>query len=85
MSADPLDVDLARPHSWLQPTKAREPDGTEVELPRFERHMLCDEDGLYPENFRSSWEGKALLAELQRDGNIGWYRNPGRASRILLE
>jgi type III restriction enzyme len=84
MSAHPLDVDLARPHFWLQATKSKETDGTEVELPRFERHMLCDEDGLYPENFRSSWEPKVLLAELQRDGNVGWYRNPARASQDSL-
>lgn len=84
MSADPLDVDLARPHAWLQPTTAREADGKEVELPRFERHMLCDEDGLFPEGFNSSWESKVLLAELQRDGNVAWYRNPARASQDSL-
>ena len=84
MSADPLDVDLARPHTWLQPTTAREPDGKEVELPRFERHMLCDEDGLFPEAFGSSWEEKVLLAELQREGTIAWYRNPARASQESL-
>jgi hypothetical protein len=61
MSSDPLDVDLARPNTWLQPTTVREADGTEVELPRFENHMLCDEDGLFPEDFSSSWEDKVLL------------------------
>ena len=84
MSSDPLDVDLARPNTWLQPTTAREADGTEVELPRFERHMLCDEDGLFPESFNSSWEDKVLLAELQREGNVAWYRNPARASQDSL-
>jgi type III restriction enzyme len=84
LSADPLDVDLARPNIWLQPTTAREPDGQEVELPRFERHLLCDEDGLFPEYFRSSWEPKVLLAELQRPGSIAWYRNPSRASQNSL-
>lgn len=84
MSADPLDVDLARPHAWLQPTTAREADGTEVELPRFERHMLCDQDGLFPESFGSSWEAKVLSAELHRDGNVAWYRNPARASQDSL-
>ena len=83
MSADPLDVDLARPNTWLQPTTAREPDGKEVDLPRFEWHMLCDEDGRFPENF-NSWEDKVLLAELQREGTIAWYRNPARASQDSL-
>jgi type III restriction enzyme len=83
MSTDPLDVDLARPNIWLQPTTVREPDGKEVKLPRFERHLLCDEDGLFPESF-NSWEDKAVLAELQQPGNVGWYRNPARASQDSL-
>jgi len=83
MSADPLDVDLARPNTWLQRTTAREADGQEVDLPRFEKHMLCDEDGLFPEFF-NAWEEKVLLAELQRDGVIAWYRNPARASQDSL-
>jgi hypothetical protein len=84
MSADPLDVDLARPRTWLQPTTVRERDGTEVKLPCFERHLLCDEDGLFPGNFTSSWEDKVVLAELQRPGSIAWYRNPARASQDSL-
>ena len=83
MSADPLDVDLARPNTWLQPTTAREPNGAEFDLPRFEKHLLCDEDGLFPEGF-NSWEDKVLLAELQREGNVAWYRNPARASQDSL-
>ena len=83
MSANPLDVDLARPNTWLQPTTVREADGKEVKLPRFEKHLLCDEDGLFPENF-NSWEDKVVLAELQRPGSIAWYRNPARASQDSL-
>jgi hypothetical protein len=45
ISAEPLPVDIARPHTWLQPTTAREPNGKEFDLPRYERHLLCDEDG----------------------------------------
>lgn len=83
MSADPLDVDLARPKTWLQPTTARQPDGKEEPLPRFENHLLCDEDGLFPGDF-NSWEGKVVLAELARKGNVAWYRNPARASQDSL-
>ncbi len=83
MSAEPLDVDLALPKMWLQPTTAREPDGSAFDLPRFEKHLLCDEDGLFPEHF-NSWEDKVLLAELQRESTIAWYRNPARASQDSL-
>jgi hypothetical protein len=83
MSADPLDVDLARPNTWLQMTTARKADGTEEPLPRFERHMLCDGDGLFPGDF-NSWEGKVVKAELERAGTVAWYRNPARASQDSL-
>ncbi len=83
MSAHPLDVDLARPNTWMEPTKAREANGNEFDLPRFEKHLLCDSDGMFPEDF-NSWEGKVVLAELQRTGTIAWYRNPDRASQDSL-
>ena len=83
MSADPLDVDLAQPKTWLQPTTARDPDGTEFDLPRFEKHLLCDEDGLFSQHF-NSWEDKVLLAELQHEETVAWYRNPARASQDSL-
>lgn len=83
MSADPLPVDLARPNTWLQMTTARKADGTEEALPRFEKHLLCDKDGLFPEEF-NSWESKVLSVELKRQNTIGWYRNPARATQDSL-
>lgn len=53
MSANPMDVDLARPTSWMQATTIREANGTKTPLPTFERHLLCDEQGLFPEDFNS--------------------------------
>lgn len=83
-SAEPLPVNLAQPKTWLQPTKAKDPNGNEIDLPRFERHLLCDDDGLFPEHFTSSWEDKVLLTELHREETLAWYRNPGRASQDSL-
>lgn len=84
MSADPLPVEISRPHMWLQPTTAKEPNGEVIDLPRRERHLLCDEDGLFPVSSDSSWELAVLDAEMKRPGNIGWYRNPARASQDSL-
>lgn len=84
MSAQPLDVDLARPTSRLQPTVIREPNGTEATLPRFERHLLCDEEGLFPVDMDSNWEMNILRTELNRNENVAWYRNPGRPSQDSL-
>jgi type III restriction enzyme len=83
MSINPMDVDLARPTSWMQPTSTREANGTETPLPRFEKHLLCGDDGLFPEDF-NSWEGEIVRVELARAGTVGWYRNPPRASQDSL-
>ena len=83
MSVDPMDVDLARPTSWMQPTTIREANGSETPLPSFERHMLCDEHGMFPEDF-NSWEGEVVKSELARTGAVAWYRNPSRASQDSL-
>ncbi|CAH1666057.1 Type III restriction protein res subunit [Hyphomicrobiales bacterium] len=83
MSADPLDVDLARPNTWLQMSTARKADGKEELLPRFEKHLLCDDDGQFPCDF-NRWEAKVVSDELAREGAIGWYRNPARASQDSL-
>ena len=83
MSAEPLDVDLARPKMWLQMTVARRPDGKEEPLPCYERHLLCDENGQFPAEL-NSWEEKVLSTELARDDVVGWYRNPARASQDSL-
>jgi hypothetical protein len=83
MSAHPLDVDLARPTSWMQATSIREANGSETALPRFGKHLLCAEDGLFPEEF-NSWEGDVVQAELGRAETVGWYRNPARTSQDSL-
>jgi hypothetical protein len=84
MSAQPLDVNLARPSVWIQSTTAREPNGTEVDLPRSPKHLLCGADKLFPVDFESSWEEKVLSAEMRRPEFVAWYRNPGRASQDSL-
>lgn len=83
LSANPLDVTLARPKVWLQPTVAREASGTEVPLPRYEKHMLCDAEGMFPDEL-NIWERAVLKAETEMDGRVAWYRNPARASQDSL-
>ncbi|MEJ7848819.1 MAG: hypothetical protein WKF92_12100 [Pyrinomonadaceae bacterium] len=83
MSAHPLDVDLARPTSRLQPSTIREGDGTEVALSQYEKHLLCDKDGLYPDEF-NAWERPVLRSELNRSETVAWYRNPDRPSQDSL-
>jgi superfamily II DNA or RNA helicase len=83
MSIDPMGVDLARPISWMQPTTIREADGTEKALPKYEKHMLCNSEGWFPEDF-NMWEIDVLNLEMSRSDSVAWYRNPARASQDSL-
>ncbi len=83
MSAEPLDVDLAVPKSWLQMTTVRKPNGKEEKLPHFAKHLLCDEEGSFPFDC-NSWEEKVLEIELKKPSLVGWYRNPSRPSQDSL-
>ncbi len=83
MSKDPVDLDLAKPKSWMEPTTARDPDGRETMLPTYEGHLMCDEHGAFPAEL-NTWEAAVLAEEAQRKGFLGWYRNPSRASSESL-
>lgn len=83
LSTNPEDVDLARPMSRFEPTKAREQDGAEVDIPTYTQHLLCDEQNLYPTEL-GTWEKAVLKAEMDRDGFKFWYRNPDRPSQDSL-
>lgn len=75
LSADPLDVTLAMPKNRLQPTVELREDGTEVLLTRLDHHLLCDEDGKYPD-LLNTWETKVLEVEMSDQTFLAWYRNP---------
>jgi type III restriction enzyme len=83
LSTEPQDVDLARPVSRFEPTKAREKDGEETDIPTYKQHLLGDEQGLYPAELKTCEEA-VLTAEMQRDGFKFWYRNPDRPSQDSL-
>jgi hypothetical protein len=83
MSAEPEDIDLAKPKSWIEATSVRETDGNETPLPTYEHHMLCCEDGTFPAEM-NTWEIKVLNTEMQREGFKAWYRNPSRSSQDSL-
>lgn len=83
LSTDPQDVDLATPMSRVEPTRAREKDGVEMDIPTYAQHLLCDEQGQYPAEL-GAWEKAVLTAEMKRVGFTFWYRNPDRPSQDSL-
>jgi len=83
MSRYPEDIDLTKPQSWMEPTSAREPDGTVTPLPTYEHHLLCTDEGLFPAEM-NDWEVEVLEVEMERQGFLAWYRNPSRSSQDSL-
>lgn len=83
LSNEPQDVGLARPVSRFEPTKARERDGVELELPTYKQHLLCEEGGDYPAEL-GGWEKDVVTTEMKRAGFAFWYRNPDRPSQDSL-
>ncbi|WP_186208245.1 DEAD/DEAH box helicase [Burkholderia gladioli] len=83
MSRDPQDVELIKPEARFEPTKAR--NGDEVtDLPTWKHHLLCDENGNYPAEFKSDWERQVLEVESGRKGFSFWYRNPQQPGQSSL-
>jgi type III restriction enzyme len=82
MSAEPQNVDLVKPEARFEPTKARVND-IETELPTYKNHLLCDERGNYSAEL-NSWEAKVVEAEMRREENRCWYRNPQQPGQSSL-
>ena len=83
LSTEPQDVDLAQPTSRFEPTKMRNTDGSETNIPAYDGHLLCDEASRYPAEL-DDWERKVLAKEFERQGFKFWYRNPDRPSQDSL-
>lgn len=82
LSAEPQDMDLMLPNSWMENTAIRE-GGNETPIPTYENHLLSDESGQFPARL-NEWEQRVVTIEAQRNGFNCWYRNPGRASQESL-
>lgn len=82
MSTEPQSVDLAKPESRYEATKAREND-KELTLPTWKNHLLADKNGNYPAEL-NEWERKVVEAESKRTGFRFWYRNPQQPGQSSL-
>lgn len=82
MSSVPQSVDLAKPESRYEATKARENDQV-TKLPTWGKHLLCDGAGNYPAVL-NDWERKVVETESRREGYRFWYRNPQQPGQSSL-
>lgn len=82
MSAEPQAVALIKPAARYEATRAKEGDKS-VELPIWQKHLLCDKDGRFPAEL-NGWEQKVVEVESKRDGFKFWYRNPQQPGQSSL-
>jgi type III restriction enzyme len=82
MSTEPQSVDLAKPESRYEATKARGND-KEIVFPTWKNHLLCDKDGKYPAEL-NDWERTVVETESKRAGFNFWYRNPQQPGQSSL-
>lgn len=71
---------LRRPRVRLEDWKVVDDNEQIAMAPLVSRHLMSDEDGLFPVGSLNSWEYMIVRSELERDDCVGWYRNPARAS-----
>jgi hypothetical protein len=82
MSTEPQDVALVKPEAKFEPTSLRK-NNEEMELPTYKNHLLCDENGNYPEEL-NDWEMAVIERETKRKGFSFWYRNPQLPGHLRL-
>lgn len=82
MSSEPQSVNLAKPESRYEATKAREND-KEIAFSTWKSHLLCDKDGRYPAEL-NDWEREVVETELKRTDFRFWYRNPQQPGQSSL-
>jgi hypothetical protein len=82
MSTEPQSVDLAKPESRYEATKAREND-RELVFPTWGNHLLSDKNGKYPAEL-NDWERAVVESESKRTGFSFWYRNPQQPGQSSL-
>jgi len=82
MSTEPQSVDLAKPESRYEATKAREND-KDFAFPTWKNHLLCDKNRKYPAEL-NDWERSVVEIESNRLGFQFWYRNPQQPGQSSL-
>lgn len=78
-STQPERVSLVAPDKTQEESKIRHPDGTQEDIPTWQKHLMATEEGVFPQVL-NDWEQKVLTDEVNHLGFLGWYRNPSRAT-----
>lgn len=82
MSTEPQDFHLEKPTLQLEMQTIKEGE-QEKAIPLYPKHLLSDEEGRFPCRL-NEWEQKVLSIEMNKDGFLGWYRNPQQSGPSSL-
>ncbi len=77
LTTDPQRGELGQPRSRMEDYKIIE-DETEIDAPLVGKHLMSDDEGMFPLSSLNKWEQKVVNAELAQTGAVAWYRNPPR-------
>nr|WP_274607052.1 DEAD/DEAH box helicase family protein [Agrococcus sp. KRD186] len=80
MTIAPQRGELSRPRSRMEDFQIIDEHDQLAVAPLVEKHLMSDEHGMFPLSSLNEWERKVVVAELQRPGAVGWYRNPPRSA-----
>lgn len=81
---EPQMAEVVVPASRIEMTYELEGE-KKMPLPTRDRHLLCDEDGLYPIGKLGGWEVEVLDTELGRKSTLAWYRNPSSPTKDSVQ
>lgn len=82
-STQPERTALLVPTETQADRKVRHANGTEADVNTYRLHLMAAEDGNFPADL-NGWEMEVLEQEMEREGFLGWYRNPSRALQESL-
>ncbi len=80
LATEPQRGELTRPRSRMEDYASIDGSGQIGVAPLVGKHLMSDEDGMFPIASLNDWERDVVVAELNRRGSVGWYRNPARAA-----
>ncbi|MGD9525460.1 MAG: DEAD/DEAH box helicase [Dehalococcoidia bacterium] len=80
LATEPQRGELSRPRSQMEDYQTIDAAGQVGAAPLVDRHLMSDDDGMFPIAALNDWERAVVVTELGRPAALGWYRNPPRAA-----
>lgn len=80
LATEPQRGELTRPRSRMEDYKTVDESGQIGVAVLVRKHLMSDGNGEFPISSLNDWERDVVVAELDRPGSVGWYRNPARAA-----